>query len=55
MAVIKKKPILVDQVIIDGLTRLKEKEAARSVVGAAPSIQELARKVLRRGLADYIQ
>ncbi|BEA41718.1 hypothetical protein HEO50_020840 [Escherichia coli] len=47
MAVTSKKPILVDQPILEGLQRLREDECRRSTVGAAPSIQELARHLLR--------
>lgn len=50
MAVTNKKPILVDQPILEGLQRLRDDECRRSTVGAAPSIQELARHLLRQGI-----
>ncbi|MEB6355685.1 hypothetical protein MXL87_11990 [Klebsiella variicola] len=50
MAVTNKKPILVDQPILEGLQRLRDDECRRSAVGAAPSIQELARHLLRQGI-----
>ena len=50
MAVTNKKPILVDQPILEGLQRLRDEECRRSTVGAAPSIQELARHLLRQGI-----
>jgi hypothetical protein len=50
MAVTSKKPILVDQPILEGLQRLRDDECRRSTVGAAPSIQELARHLLRQGM-----
>ncbi|HBY7579558.1 TPA: hypothetical protein MI680_17825 [Klebsiella pneumoniae] len=50
MAVTSKKPILVDQPILEGLQRLRDDECRRSTVGAAPSIQELARHLLRQGI-----
>ena len=53
MAVINKRPILVDQPILDGLKRLREEESRRSTVGAAPSIQELARHILRQGISKH--
>ncbi|WP_129993451.1 hypothetical protein [Serratia marcescens] len=53
MAVVNKRPILVDQPILDGLKRLREEESKRSTVGAAPSIQELARHILRQGISKH--
>lgn len=53
MAVTNKKPILVDQPILEGLQRLHEDECRRSTVGAAPSIQELARHLLRQGFSRH--
>ena len=50
MAVTSKKPILVDQPILEGLQRLRDDECRRSTVGAASSIQELARHLLRQGI-----
>lgn len=50
MAVTSKKPILVDLPILEGLQRLREDECRRSTVGVAPSIQELARHLLRQGI-----
>ncbi|WP_433654888.1 hypothetical protein [Klebsiella variicola] len=50
MAITSKRPILVDQPILDGLQRLREDECRRSTVGAAPSIQELASHILRQGI-----
>ncbi|BFI47670.1 hypothetical protein [Yersinia pseudotuberculosis] len=53
MAALSKSPILVDQPIIDGLKRLQDEEARRSTVGAAPSIQALARQILRQGINKH--
>lgn len=53
MAIVSKRPILVDQPILDGLKRLREEESKRSTVGAAPSIQELARHILRQGISKH--
>ncbi|AIN15834.1 MULTISPECIES: hypothetical protein [Yersinia] len=53
MAALSKSPILVDQPIIEGLKRLQDEEARRSTVGAAPSIQALARQILRQGINKH--
>lgn len=44
------RPILIDRESMDSLHRIQERERNKSDLGVAPSIQDIARSLLRKAL-----
>ncbi|AKF36923.1 hypothetical protein DVP78_12120 [Yersinia enterocolitica] len=44
------KPILIDNDCIEAMKRIQEQERNKSAIGVAPSLQEIARGLIRKAL-----